>query len=72
MIKVLLPAIPENGGRWECSNCHCVFNYDKEDIQKAKTSEYYNYYDLKNYNIIYIKCPMCGNTRVLNTKYNKV
>lgn len=72
MIKVLLPAIPENGGRWECSNCHCVFNYDKEDIQEAKAPEYYGCHDLKNYNVIFIKCPMCGNIRVLNTKYNRL
>lgn len=74
MIKVVVPPISEGGGRWECSSCHCIFSYDKEDIQEIKARDYYNYNrnSLETYSILFVKCPICGNTRTLNTKYNKI
>lgn len=74
MIEIVVPPISEGGGRWECSNCHCIFNYDKEDIQEIKAEEYYSSscrYSLDNYNVIFIKCPVCNNDRILNVRYKK-
>lgn len=56
--------IIENGTKQktQCSECGCIFSFEKEDIEIIR-----NYNPYKEYNSIRktIKCPQCSNVIIL-------